>query len=288
MAFADEAAPGRTLRPEETVELASAYLRGRETYPELRVAPAAFARHAARALMMMTDGARVGDLVTDDLYLPCACLLGDPAAAPAFISRYAPVIRRAVRKVCPPAAADEIEQQVVANLMVHGAKGAPEMASYAARAPLGRWVEVVAHRGALQWMRSERRKSALAVRAADEPVAGRLDSAEGQLSRRWHGGDFQRALEEALHRTTPRERVVLRLHFVEGVSVERIGKMLGISQSSASRWLASARQHILTEIKAIFRERLGISSAEVQSLAGALTSQIDLSISQALKTHERL
>ena len=67
------------------------------------------------------------------------------------------------------------------------------------------------------------------------------------------------------------------------VSVEKIGRVLGVSQSTASRWLAKARESVLRDLKSFLKARLEISSVEIESLAGLLASRLDLSISRVLE-----
>jgi RNA polymerase sigma-70 factor (ECF subfamily) len=78
--------------------------------------------------------------------------------------------------------------------------------------------------------------------------------------------------------------VLLRLHLVNGLTVEAIGKMYGVSQPTASRWLAAARATLLDDIKATLAARLGASSEELASLAGLVASRLDLSLSALLRS----
>jgi RNA polymerase sigma-70 factor len=76
----------------------------------------------------------------------------------------------------------------------------------------------------------------------------------------------------------------LRLHLVNGVSAEKIGKMFSVSQPTISRWLAAAREKLLEDIKRDLGARLGTSSTELASLAGMVASRLDLSLSALLKS----
>ena len=78
--------------------------------------------------------------------------------------------------------------------------------------------------------------------------------------------------------------MLLRLYLVNGLSVESIGKMYGVSQPTASRWLARARATLLEDVKGALGVRLGVSSQELASLAGLVASGLDLSLSELLKT----
>jgi RNA polymerase sigma-70 factor (ECF subfamily) len=59
--------------------------------------------------------------------------------------------------------------------------------------------------------------------------------------------------------------------------------MYGVSQSTASRWLADARETIRDELNRLLKSRLDVSRGELASLAGLVASQLDLSMSRLLK-----
>jgi RNA polymerase sigma-70 factor (ECF subfamily) len=267
----------------QRTELINAYLRGRDAFPEIALEPGVFARHLARTMARMSDGGTVGALGGEDLYLACACLANAPRASETFVARYGPLVRRIVNKVCRKGGAAEVEQDVLAQLLVGSPSSPPELGAYAGRASLGRWLEVVVHRTALRRRRTERAQAGLVRRVGAEPIPRNQTPSDEALFRDKYIDDFHQALRDALHRAPEKDRALLRLHFVENIKVERIGKMMGVSQSSASRWLEKARQSLLLDIKAILAARLGMSDSDVEYLAGAFVSRLDLSISQLLK-----
>jgi RNA polymerase sigma-70 factor (ECF subfamily) len=267
-------------------EISAACARGREACAEIPLDDETFARHLARAATRMSDGAALSALVAEDLYLACACVVGAPGAANVLMARHRPVIRRAIERTTPKSNADEIEQGLLADLLVGSPARPPEIGDYAGRAPLARWVEVIAQRATLRWLRTERAQATVAVRAGCEPLLGGDTPIDAVFFRERYLDDFEHALKEALRRAPERDRAVLRLHIVNNLGVEKIGKMLGVAQSTASRWLAKAREDVLTDLKFILKQRLGIASAEIESLADLLASRLDLSISQVLKADE--
>jgi RNA polymerase sigma-70 factor (ECF subfamily) len=272
--------------PDLKTAISAAFASGRAAFSELPLPDHVFARHLARAATRMSDGAALSDLVAEDLYLACACLIGTPGAANAFISRHRPVIRRAIERMGPKANVDEIEQDVLAVLLVGSPARPPEVGCYAGRAPLARWVEVVAQRATLLWLRAERAQVTAAARASAEPPLGPDTPMEAVVFRERYVEAFEQSLKQVLRRAPEQDRAILRLQIVNNLSVEQIGKMLGVAQSTASRWLAKARDNVLVAVKANLNERLGIGSAEVQSLADLLLSRLDLTISQVLKADE--
>jgi RNA polymerase sigma-70 factor, ECF subfamily len=269
-------------------DIAAAYARGTETLAGIPLDGETFARHLARAMTRMSDGATLLTLAAEDLYLACACLVGVPGAAMVLIGQYRPVIRRAIERTVPKPNAEEIEQGLLANLLVGSPARPPEIGDYAGRAPLSRWMEVVAQRAALGWLRTERAQATLPFRVGFEPPLGRDTPIDAAFFRERYRDDFEESLKEALRRAPEQDRAVLRLHLVNNVSVEKIGKMLGVAQSTASRWLAKARENVLIDLKAILKQRLGIASAEIESLADMLASRLDLSLSQLLKADEAI
>jgi RNA polymerase sigma-70 factor (ECF subfamily) len=280
------AADRHRFEPDLAADLSAALARGRAAFSEIALPDHAFARHLARAATRMSDGARLSELVAEDLYLACACLVGAPGAANAFTSRLHPVIRRSIARMGPKPNTDEIQQEVLAGLLVGSPARPPEIGAYAGRAPLARWVEVVAQRATLVWLRTERARATAAARATVEPRLGADTPMDAAFFRERYLAGFGEALKEALRRAPEQDRAILRLQIVNNVSVEQIGKMLGVAQSTASRWLAKARDNVLVDLKVILNERLGIPSAEVESLADLLVSRLDLSISQVLKADE--
>lgn len=89
-------------------------------------------------------------------------------------------------------------------------------------------------------------------------------------------------MSEALAGAGARDRLILHLHLCGRVTVESIGKMYGVSQSTASRWLADARGAVSEEVTRRLRERLGLGPSELRSLAGLVASQLELSMSRLL------
>jgi RNA polymerase sigma-70 factor (ECF subfamily) len=223
-------------------------------------------------------------LAIDDLYLACACATGVPGAAAVFTGRYRPTVRSAVARIVRDADAAEIEQRVSNDLLVGSGTTPPKIASYAGRSPLERWLGIVAQREALTWLRENRAEARARVAAAAEPKPGGGVHPEIAFLKERYRSDFEWALRQALERVAERERVLLRLHVVNGLTVEAIGKMYGVSQPTASRWLATARETLLADVKATLAARLGTASDEIASLAGLVASRLDVSLSALLRS----
>ena len=76
---------------------------------------------------------------------------------------------------------------------------------------------------------------------------------------------FQGALTAALAALEDRERMIYRLHLIDGLTVEAIGKIYGVSHSTVSRWLAKARERVIAEAQRLLRDEMRLSPAEFES-----------------------
>lgn len=266
-------------------ELAAAVARGRAAFPALAVDDDTFvARLIAVLAPEAPSEASLAALEIEDLYLACACGAQATGAAAAFTARHGSTIRGAIVRIIRGGDAAEIEQQFVDALLVGSALTAPKITGYAGKAPLDRWVGVAAQRAALMWLRSNRAEARALQGAAAEPAAGGNLGPESVYAKERYRAAFEDALKEALARVPDRERVLLRLHLVNGVTVDKIGKMFDVSQATASRWLAAARETVLEDVKTALGARLGTTPEDLASLAGLVASRLDLSLSLLLKT----
>ena len=278
--------PLAELEPDPTLEadLAAACARGHAAFGELVLDNLTFARHLARTIKRgAADPRAISALAMEDLFLACACLTGINGAAAAFSARYGATIGRTIARIVRGADNGEVEQQLVASLLVGSVAAPARIGSYAGKAPLERWLGVAAQRAALMWLRENRAETRAREGAAAEPAASGNTHPEMAFLKDRYRGDFEQALRESLGRLPERQRTLLRLHIVNGVSVEKIGQMFAVSQPTASRWLAAARETLLDDLKATLRNRLGASSQELASLAGMVASRLDLSLSMLLR-----
>ncbi|MFP2906134.1 sigma-70 family RNA polymerase sigma factor, partial [Pyxidicoccus sp. 3LFB2] len=136
----------------------------------------------------------------------------------------------------------------------------------------------------LNLQRAEGRRARLEEDAEAGPLAevAGADVELGYLRQR-HREDFQAALSEALAALPARERTVLRLHVVEGLSLERIGAMYRTHKSTVSRQVSRAREQVLAGARQRLAERLQLSSGELHSLMRAVDGALDLSLPSLLR-----
>ena len=257
--------------------IAALVARARGAWPELAVDDARFAEYLAL---------RLGDddgLYVEDLYLACGCVEQLPRALAAFDARYLSIVPRYLARLDrSPSFADEVRQRLRERLFV-GSDGEPaRLSSYSGRGPLGTWVRIAAIRVALNLRRSDRDASAA---PGDEPmIAG---NPELLLLRHRHRGDFNAAFALAVGVLSVEQRQLLRLHFLDGLSLGQIGALHHMDKSTVSRRLQVARETLLAETERRLRARLQLGDGEAGSLIRLLRSHFgDVSVARLLRASD--
>src|SRR5262249_55744981 len=150
----------------------------------------------------------------------------------------------------------------------------PKIAEYAGRGDLASWVRVVAVRCALNGLRGVRRREGA---FDDEVVMDRWSSNEDEeirLLKVRYRAEFAEAFHAALSRLRPRERNVLRQHYVDGLAMERIAAIYGVHRITVVRWIREARLVIERETRAGLTARLRIGRSDLDSILRLIQSQV--------------
>lgn len=261
--------------------LASFVDASRAAWPEISLDPDVFARHVV---------ARVGDeapsaealrrLHGADLFLACACAHDAPNAVAAFERAYVTGLDAHIGRVARTADSKDEVRQIVREALLTGHAGRPPtIAAYSGRGPLGAWVRVSAVRAAIRHARRTRATS------GDE---GTLDlrapgaDPEMELLKRRYAADLREAFVATLGALTADERNVLRMHYLDGLTIEEVGAAYRVSRATAARWLARARERILEETRDRLKGRLGVQDRELDSLMALAASRMPSSLHRHL------
>ena len=82
---------------------------------------------------------------------------------------------------------------------------------------------------------------------------------------------------DAFGALTEEERNVLRLHFHDGLNLEAVARVLGISRATAGRRIISGRTRVLEETLRLLGERIAATPTELVSILGIVRSKLDVS-----------
>jgi RNA polymerase sigma-70 factor (ECF subfamily) len=267
--------------------LERAWEKGRAAWPNVELARGAFAAHVLSKVGPTAAPQDVERLDAEGLYLACACAQGLGSAL-AELDRHvlAKVPEFLARIQGSSALPDEVRQTLRERLLVASAPGEPpRIATYSGEGPLAAWVRVAAVRTALNLL--EKKDEQL---GHDSRVVGAASTAatpEQDVSASRQHAMFREVLEQAVSALPAQQRTALRLHFAEGLTGDEIGRRLGISRATVTRWLATARTFLLRETRRLLEGRLRLSPAEAESFIASARSRLDLSLSVLLSSESR-
>jgi RNA polymerase sigma-70 factor (ECF subfamily) len=255
----------------------------RTTYPELRIEDEVFLRALADRLGDEPSLEDLAALHSDDLFLACACGLGDRAAIDQFERRFlGPTLIGAIARITSnPAVVAEARQVLRVKLFVQDGERLPKILDYSGRGPLQAWVRTAAVRTALNLVS---RQPADAARSEPvEPLLGVHDPATDYLKSQYRP-EFERAFHAALETLSVEQRLYLRFHYVDRLTMAQIAGLRRVHGSTISRGLLAARDQLLAETRRALRAQLRIGEADVDSMIGEVVSRADITLSALFRT----
>lgn len=242
----------------------------------------AFGAELSRCLDDDADPIAVAKLSAVDLHLAFAARQGHTAAMARFEASVMSKLNRVIGRVdSSEAFIDEIKQRLRTKLFVSDGTTPAKIAHYTGQGELLVWVRVVAVREALDSVRAERRRAL----DSDEALMAIEASGTGPdmlAFKQQYKAQFSAAFRDSLASLKPEQRNVLRLHYVHGLSVDKLGAVLRVHRSSAARRVAKARQDLLSGTRRLLHTRLSIDRQEFDQLMGLVASRLDLSIERFL------
>jgi RNA polymerase sigma-70 factor, ECF subfamily len=253
----------------------AAWQRCRDARPGVAATLAQFRAHlAAHRPGELAEADQVATWCLDDVYLVTACLAGNPAAIRAIEDEVIPIIDLALIG-WDRAVIDETRQQLRAQLIVDCAGRGPLLAQYSGRGALRRWIRVVAAREAGK----VRARDTAAVPVDDDALFDAVaPGSDPVLSavKNDAAAAFRAAFVATLGELDRRERTVLRLHVLDGLTIDEIAPMYEVHRATVARWIASAKHTVLERTRRRLMHDLRLDAGEVDSLIGLVGSRIEL------------
>jgi RNA polymerase sigma-70 factor (ECF subfamily) len=216
-----------------------------------------------------------------DLELARAVAAGDQAALRRFDAEVLPAIDAVVRRIdAAPAFLAEVRQALRLRLLVAETGAAPRIAGYKGDGPLTAWVRVAAVRLAINLKRADG-----PVAPAPDRLAELVDTEpdpELRHLKQTYRAEFAAALTASLAALSERQRVILRLCYVDGLRLARIADLYQVHESTASRWVTAALEAVADGTRRRLIEALSLSPSAADSVARMVQSNLDLSIARLL------
>jgi len=250
---------------------------GKAAWPDVVLTPDELAATCTtRDLASVVDG--------KELYLAAACARGNAAALKRFDELYAPSVKQALRRLdLSPDDHADVMQLVRVRLMVGQDGGTPRIVEYAGTGRLGALVFVAATRIGLNLLRARQRIDDSDLTALDPADPDGLDLAD-QLGKQMYRAELRTAFEEAVKQLERKERTLLRLSVIDGLSIDELGTMYRVHRATVARWIAAARDRLTELARDRFLALTGLSTNDLASVGELVQSQIQVSMERLLRT----
>jgi RNA polymerase sigma-70 factor (ECF subfamily) len=266
--------------------LAAELSRAIEPWPHLASSLPHFIEH----LFTVTDDAdelRRGNLEAwralrlTELFHAWACVQKDLVAIATFESEYFEQIDRTLARMKVDVAQAEDLRSALREALFFGRHDVPPaLAGYSGRSGLRSWTRSVAVHAVLNARRQVNREVGLDESSLDV-VGPEVDPELSYLKRRY-APEFQRALGEAFGQLGTRERNLLRMYYLDGLTIDAIGRLYGVHRATAARHVVDAREGLLTKMRASLATKLGLGTSEFDNLLALIRSQLHLTLKRLL------
>ena len=171
--------------------------------------------------------------------------------------------------------AEDAVQSLRMSLLVGDGVTGPKLLAYAGKGDLSRWVRVAATR---TWLN---RKRAVKREVSDEDT---LLAEEAPLDAQLAGMKaayreaFAEAFKTALRGLEPKERILLRQHHLDGLTMEQMGTLHGVHRLTVLRWIERVREKLAQETRSWMAAKLSLQEAEMNSVMRLIQSQMHVSL----------
>lgn len=219
-------------------------------------------------------------LRASDLWLAYHAGIGvAPAVAALDATCFADLTNLLRARRADPAEADETVQRLRHRLLVAGPGERSRILTYAGRGELRAWIRIAAVRA---WLNLKRETTGASdVSAEDAFVDEATTDLELELLKGKYREHFRRAFLEAVLALDPSTRLLLKLHYLDRLSMEEVGKVLGVHRLTVLRRLDRAREELSSATKERLQIALKLAAPDVESLLRFIQSRLDVSVRQA-------
>jgi RNA polymerase sigma-70 factor (ECF subfamily) len=214
----------------------------------------------------------------DEIELAIACARGEPAAIARFerdiLDAAIPQALASMR--LPAATADDLRSIVRDKLLL---PPAPRILDYAGQGRLRGLVAVMATRAALDRIRAEAKEVELPAQLGHVEA----DTALALIKEQYRAA-FSAGFARAVTAIPRRDRNLLRLHFLGGVTLEQLAQMYDVHRATIVRWLSAARERVFADTRAHLVRELRAPADELDAMFALVESRVELSMDRLLAT----
>jgi len=95
-------------------------------------------------------------------------------------------------------------------------------------------------------------------------------------------GEIVAAVTAAVAAMDPQHRLLLRQHYLDGLSIDRLAALHGIHRATATRRLASVREELALTVRTRLMTKLDIGVGTLDSIVRLVGSELELGLDQYL------
>jgi RNA polymerase sigma-70 factor (ECF subfamily) len=248
---------------------------GREAWPAVRLEEAVFAEWARAGNI---DGEALQSRGAD-LYLAAACVAQDRDALDAFEKHMLAPLGKTIGGIALSTdQVDELRQQLRCNLLLPPQR---RIGKFRGQGPLQAWVRVCAVRTALGLVSSRDQQPRDDELALEHLVAPEGDQEVSAIKSQYRQA-FQAALARCFAALAPRQKTLLRMHFLDGMSIDVMAVVFGVHRATVARRLVAIRRQVLEDISKELALDLRATSSELSQLVRLVRSEVHVSIQRIL------
>lgn len=217
-------------------------------------------------------------LRTSDLYAAWAAARGDEAAMAAIIDHARPTLAEALAPMRLAAhEQDELLQRLRERVFVGTT---PRIGTYSGTGSISTWLSAAVVRLAVDSKRAEKPQDEL----DDELANSVADGSDVELSviRKQFQGEFRVAFQEAFRELTLDERNLVRLTFIDRLSIDALAAMTGLHRSTVARRISGLRDELAKGTRRRLQERFKLTGSDMNSLMRVVVTAFDASLSSLL------
>ena len=235
----------------------------------------------ASEVVARTDHGDTDRLDTNEIWLALACSEGNKRALARFEQDYCASARSALARMglCE-ADIKDVLQMVRHRLLI--AKPRAKLLDYAGRGELRRLVRVAAVRVALNAARDQKARANVLVEATRGTPASPMRSPQDKLQKYQDSVAIKRAVASAAAQLSARERALLRMRLLEGLSSDDIGTFYGVHRATAARWVLKAQARLRDYVRQELVAAWQAPHDELSAMSASLDSQVRLSLPRIL------
>lgn len=240
-------------------------------------------------------------LVLDDLFLATACAEGDNQAWQIFKNQYQNFIYEiALRYLKNQHQASELANSLYADLYFSSDDTSSKIASYNGLGSLKGWLRVIIYRKVVDRHRHLSKINEVSLSPAEpkddddklhfeQTLANDVQKEpDQQYFRNKYKNMFQKIVPQAIKQLTSKEKFILDCYYLKNLKEKEIADVYGVHESTASRWLAKARQNMRTTIEKMMYTQFNLTKKDTAEYFMMVLKDLELNLTAAFRKDDQV